>query len=146
MRTSHAIAVALLIASACIASSGDEADLLGLNGGGNTVFLVQRNQPTVVMEALFEGRVEADAEGCLRLEGPNPATVVWPFGSRLEGSRVLDSAGHEIGRIGGEFRFGGGEVPSLQAWIAGTAEERGRIEARCPGRYWIVGDVGLLGN
>lgn len=132
--------VALLIATACIASAGDEVDLLGLSGGDDVIFLVQRVEPTVVMEALFEGRVVPDSAGCLRLAGPDPATVVWPYGARLDGLTVRDAAGRTIGRIGGPFRLGGGEVPALHTGIPLSAAER-EAARRCPGRFWIVGDV-----
>lgn len=132
--------VAMLIATACIASGGDEVDLLNVSGGDDVVFLVQRVQPTAVMEALFEGRVAPDSAGCLRLAGPDPATVVWPYGARLDGTTVRDAAGRTIGRLGGPFRLGGGEVSELHTGMALSAAERAAA-ARCPGRFWIVGEV-----
>ncbi|MGH7539896.1 MAG: hypothetical protein ACRELC_02750 [Gemmatimonadota bacterium] len=100
---------------------------------------------TVVMEALFVGRVIRDPAGCLRLETPDQHTVVWPFGFRLVpadgGLAVRDADGQAVGRIGGDFRLGDGEVPFLHEGLALPEAERRAAETRCPGRYWIVGDV-----
>lgn len=107
------------------------------------MFLTAAQPARESMQALFEGRVVVDPAGCIRLDSPDPATVIWPHGFRLAVQRgqllVRDGTGREIGRIGGAFRFGGGEVPTLSASIlAGHAA----VAARCPGRYWIVGETG----
>lgn len=109
----------------------------------NVLFLTAAQPATVSMQALFEGRVVVDQAGCIRLDSPDPATVIWPHGFRLavrDGQLLVrDSAGREIGSIGGAFRFGGGEVPELSASIVA---DHAAVTARCPGRYWIVGETG----
>jgi hypothetical protein len=136
--------IVVLAAAACTPSTGPGPSASEVDDPFATVFLAQESPPVAVMEALFQGRVVRDREGCLRLDTADRHTVVWPFGSRLEdrvdGLHVTDAAGRDIGRIGGSFRFGGGEVPSLHEGLL-SADDRRRAEARCPGRYWIVGEV-----
>jgi hypothetical protein len=108
------------------------------------IFLVQAAPPAFVMDALFQGRVSRDLQGCLRLEGGDRYTVIWPHGFTLaeRGDElfVKDAAGRDVGRIGGSFRFGGGETAALHAGVV-SDEARQLAESRCPGRYWIVGEV-----
>jgi hypothetical protein len=110
-----------------------------------TFLIRQPREPGAVMEALFHGQVSKDKRGCLRLQPPTDATVVWPFGSALEarddGEWVVDLDGEEIGKIGGPFRFGGGVVPFLTEGMGFRAPDITEIQTRCPGRYWIVGEV-----
>lgn len=143
LRATSAAAGALLFAT-CTAASPDPAGLRFDEVGGVT-FLAQTAPPNAVMEALFQGRVIVDDAGCMRLESPDPATVVWPYGFTLERRRrdmvVLDGNGREVGVAGGSFRFGGGEVPTLHEGLALNATTRARALERCPGRFWIVGDI-----
>ncbi|HZD05483.1 MAG TPA: hypothetical protein VE173_11205 [Longimicrobiales bacterium] len=109
------------------------------------LFFALSQRPNAVMEALFQGRVSLDDAGCLRFDSSEPATVIWPFRSSLEDSdgvlRVLDEAGDEIGRIGGEFRLGGGFVQTLHDGIPLSDSDQALATDRCPGVYWIVGAV-----
>lgn len=65
----------------------------------------QSEAPDAVMDALFEGRVTRDDDGCLRLDTPDAHTVVWPFGFSLaarDGKLVVqDAGGAVVGRVGG---------------------------------------------
>lgn len=110
----------------------------------SVLFLTAAQPATESMQALFEGRVVIDAAGCIRLDSPDPATVIWPHGfslvARAGQVHVRDSTGREIGSIGGAFRFGGGEVQELSGSIM-NAQARSAALARCPGRYWIVGET-----
>jgi hypothetical protein len=110
------------------------------------VFIVQGAPATAVMDALFQGRVVRDAVGCLRLDHLGDRhTVVWPHGFTIEERDgelfVKNAAGSDVGRIGGSFRFGGGETPVLHEGLNLSDESRRLAESRCPGRYWIVGEV-----
>lgn len=145
LRLRAVIAGTALLAAAC--SSTEEVlsfDPHNFQERTGIVFIRQNETPTAVMEALFEGRVVADAAGCLRFDSPDPATVVWPNGFIMVASGeemlVRDAAGRDIGRVGGTFRLGGGEVSSLQG-APMSAADRQRADTLCPGRYWIVGDV-----
>lgn len=145
LRRRVTIAATAVLAAAC--SSPEDVlsfDPLNFQEQTGIVFIRQNETPTAVMEALFQGRVIADAAGCLRFDSPDPATVVWPkdFTMVRSGSEMLvrDPAGREIGRVGGTFRRGGGEVSSLEG-AAMSAADRQRAGTHCPGRYWIVGDV-----
>jgi hypothetical protein len=135
--------VGVLIATGC--SGGDEGEPLSARRGDGVIFLVQNVRPNAVMDALFEGRVAADDNGCLRLQGPDPATVVWPYRATLDTvdgqQRVRAEGGRIIGTIGGTFRLGGGEVQTLAAGNGISAADAERARSTCPGKYWIVGDV-----
>jgi hypothetical protein len=79
------------------------------------------------------------------LDSADDATVVWPksFSLVRQGGelRVRQANGRELGRIGGAFRLGGGEVPYLHDGIALSAADCERGQTRCPGKFWIVGEV-----
>jgi hypothetical protein len=139
-------ALAVVLLAAC-SSTGDDAPLdplrfLQLTG---VVFITQDVVQDVVMDALFQGRVITDAAGCLRLDSPDPATVIWPKGFTIVSSgdtlHIRDASGRDIGQIGGSFRLGGGEVQTLHDGIGVSAADRQRAQTQCPGRYWIVGSV-----
>lgn len=136
--------IALLALAACSASERGGPTLTGNENPDAAVFLRQREPARDVMEALYQGRILRDDQGCLRLEGAEPATVIWPYGFTLEsrpgGLYVRDAEGRELGRIGGSFRFGGGFVPSHD--YAGLSDaDRALADTRCPGEYWIVGET-----
>mgnify|MGYP001053328658 CR=1 FL=1 len=151
MRTIHTFlrpaagALLALLLGGCAESATAPADYALVSLDGGAYFIRQPEKPGAVMEALFLGQVVKDEAGCLRLQSPADATVVWPYrsslGARDDGLWVVDAAGKEIGRIGGAFRFGGGEVPFLHEGLGFHEPERSAIHARCPGRYWIVGEV-----
>lgn len=146
-RRSMAFAAAALLLGAC--SSWDTLSPEALLTEDGILFVVQSEEPNAVMEALFTGRIDADAEGCLRLEtdeggGTPGATVVWRPSFSLEESggsyRVRGPDGQVAGIIGGEFRLGGGFVRTLHDGIPMTDAMRAAAERRCPGDYWLVGD------
>ena len=145
LRTTGTVVFSLFLAGACTDEVTNSSDGALLSLDGDTYFVRQVQEPDAVMEALFQGQVVEDKLGCLRLQGPSPSTVVWPFGSTLEprsdGDWVLDAEGNELGRIGGVFRFGGGHVPFLHEGLGFSKAEVAGIQTRCPGRFWIVGQV-----
>ena len=114
------------------------------NDGGDLLMLTLTESPAAHMEALFKGSVVADARGCLRLRDADGATVIWPkdfrLVDRLGAAMVQDEGGRTVGAVGGDFRFGGGEVP-MHDGLALSAEARRAAEERCPGKYWIVGEL-----
>lgn len=105
------------------------------------VFLTQNVFPLAMMDALYEGRVVADEEGCLRLDTPTASTVVWPrdydVKERDDGVVVVNGEGAEVGTVGGAFSLAGGEVSELSDALGFTSEDRSRAATHCPGRYWI---------
>lgn len=150
-RSLSAVPVAVAVLAAFLLAScspGGDADPTTLSRSGDrddAVFLTLDATPDAWMDALYEGPVRWDAAGCLRLESSDRHTVVWPVGFDLvrRGGqlRVVDAEGREVGQIGGTFRLTGGEVPSLHDGVPMSAETRAEAERRCPGRYWIVGEV-----
>lgn len=138
--------LAALALAAC--SGGDAAGPAPEDGDADTeatVFLTQDVPSSVTMEALYAGKVNRDADGCLRVESEGGALVIWPYGFRLVGGgnvlHVKNARGKNIGRIGGSFRMSGGYVPSGSfERLSGT--DRQRAQTRCPStHYWVVGDA-----
>ncbi len=119
-----------------------DGDTIAVRIDAGIVFLRMRITPDAHMDALFEGRVVADDQGCLRLDSVDRHTVVWPAGydfTAADGAvRILDADGSPVGVVGDAFRFGGGEVTSLHDGLGFTRADRELAEAHCPGRYWIV--------
>ncbi len=117
---------------------------------GGLHFMTQDVDPPILMEALYQGEVSTDAAGCIKLTGPDPATVIWPkdFGVRVQGDgvRVLRPDGSELGPLGGAFVFGGGFVQDLHDGLGFSVLDRALARERCPGAYWIVGDVPTQGD
>jgi hypothetical protein len=137
-----ACTVALALA-ACSPADGTGASLTGSNNPDATVFLAQNTPPTAVMEALYVGKVYRDEQGCLRVESEGGAVVIWPYRFKLNayegGLYVRDAQGRSVGRVGGDFRMGGGYVPSASFADLSDAD-RALAESRCPSaHYWIVG-------
>jgi hypothetical protein len=128
---------------------GDDTNPVGLLSDldDGPLFVTQSKPATDVMAALFDGLVVVDGSGCPRLDAPEPdrGTVVWPYGFTLEARAgsywVVDAEGRDVGPLGGHFRFGGGFVPTLHEGLALTDEARAAAESRCPGNYWIVGEL-----
>ncbi len=110
----------------------------------DVLFITFSGTPAGHMQALYQGKVDVRGS-CLRLaDSDSGHTVVWPYGSYLDGpgDRIIyTNEGKVLGMIGGQFRFGGGEVPTL--WENGPVAEQVRQRAlgECPGKYWLVGDV-----
>lgn len=134
------LASPMVVLAACAALTSTGVD------DGEVLFLTETVPATMHMQALYEGNVIADAAGCLRLTGMGlQHTVVWPFGfelrRRMGVATVVDPAGRVIGEIGGAFALGGGEIPTLHDGIPLSDAQRALARDRCPGRYWIVGEV-----
>lgn len=144
MNRSILLAVLLPLAAACAADRGPDASLTGNDNPDATIFLVESELPGGYMDALFQGRVVRDQEGCLRLESAQPATVIWPLGSTIESRGgelyVRDGAGRHLAKIGAQSRFGGGYVPS-HVYANLAARDRRLAESRCPGEYWLAAPV-----
>jgi hypothetical protein len=125
---------------ACLAACDPSAT--SVEDPSAVVFLAQNASQGPYMSALFQGRVTLDAQGCLRLDAGDRDTVIWPHGYTLDlrgGALVVkDAQGREVGAVGGSFRFGGGEVTSLEQVSQLSAETRARAEQSCPGRYWFA--------
>lgn len=144
-----AAALAVLVSlGACSPATGPqlkdviEADGVAARIGSDVVFLIMTFTPGTHMQALFQGRVTADADGCLRLDLPDAHTVVWPEGYDFESVdgaiRIVSGSGEPVGTVGEEFALPGGEVTSLHDGLGFTSADRELAEAHCPGRYWIV--------
>jgi hypothetical protein len=135
------LAALLPLATACGGDLGPAANLTGSDNPDATIFLAGSQSPMGVMDARFEGRVLRDAQGCLRLESSQPATVIWPLGSTLESRDgelyVKDAGGRELAMVGGASRFGGGYTANVEAGYLSSAD-RQLAETRCPGEYWIA--------
>lgn len=141
-----ALAGTILAAGACSSSSITASNpevRLQVEDEAGVVFMTQNVIHEVTMDALFEGAVVEDAEGCLRLDSPDAHAVIWPHGfSPREvdgGVEILDDEGTLVGTVGGEFSLAGGEITTLSDEMGFTQADRDLADSRCPGRYWIVG-------
>jgi hypothetical protein len=143
--------LSLVIAStACNSPSAPGQELLAADAiqaqrSDGLVFLTMRITPEAHMEALFEGAVVRDEAGCLRLDSPDAATVVWPrgwsFEQRDDALRILNAAGQLAASVGEQLTLPGGEVETLPSVWGFTQADRDLAGSQCPGRYWIVGDA-----
>lgn len=105
---------------------------------GETIYLPRQAPTGVGMDALIQGTLRLDENGCLRLEaGDEAILVVWPydFSLRVEGDtvEVLNGAGEVVGRVDQDLSMGGGNAP--------TVEIPDLPSDLCPGPYWITGDT-----
>ncbi|HEY0152498.1 MAG TPA: hypothetical protein VGB92_10900 [Longimicrobium sp.] len=132
--------IAVLVAAACSAEDPITPRITRADDPSSTVFLAQAQPAGYTMDALYAGAVKRDEEGCLRLNTGH--TVVWPNGFSLVASDggldVEAPGGRAVGRVGGGFRFGGGEVPSAD-YTGLTPADAEVAATRCPGLYWVVG-------
>lgn len=141
-RSFSTVAIALVLAAAgCAADPGVGPTLSGDENPLAVTFVTQVDQ-TTSMEALYRGVVGRDANGCLRAEGFGQRTVIWPEGWKLEARGdalfIKDTAGSEVGRIGGQFRLSGGEIPNPD-YASISADDAQLLRTRCPGGYWLAG-------
>lgn len=123
-------------------SPGSTSPNLQVLSASGVKLITQNLVPADAMNALFEGPVVSDEQGCIRLDAEDDATVIWPHGftleSTIEGIVIRDESGGSVGRLGDDFTLGGGEVTSLTDAMGFTDADRRLAEEHCPGRYWIV--------
>ena len=133
--------LALSLLSACKDPATPSDSLPSAAQLRSTVFIARTAEPSGYMEALFSGVITVDPAGCLRMEGLERHSPIWPKGYELEvtnGSAVVRRGdGSIVGTIGGEFVLGGGEVHTL-GQVALSLRDRQRATSSCPGQYWIV--------
>ena len=141
IRLAAPAACLLALAAACDSTSIDGPDLNNGHQAG-AVFLTQENPQGAFMDALFQGRISLDDEGCLRAEsaGGSRPTVIWPAGYTLHSNmgalRVKDADGDVVGVVGGRFSIGGGYGQGEFVNLSPT--ERELFETRCPGVVWLA--------
>jgi len=128
----------------------DPDNIPGSNSGGVTEYTVPdgqtvtfpRQAPAVMgMDALLEGTLILDDNGCLRVQHESiplaeAPVVIWhyDFSLEIDGEEivVLNGAGEPVGRVGEWTRMGGGESDAVV---------EPEIPEVCPGPYWILGDI-----
>jgi hypothetical protein len=139
------LVVLSLILLGCSKSTTDLSEYSGFTLLGNTIFISRPEVNAGNMEAVYHGLVVKDDKGCLRLQPGMDGTVVWPHGFSLQardkGQWVIDRKGKTVGAVNGRFRFGGGFVPALQSSLGFGEADISKIQDRCPGRFWIVGEI-----
>lgn len=145
------VALAALAAAACSSPSSsldgdlllEEADQVAALDGEGIHLLVQVKDLEAYPSALYRGRLEMDAGGCVRLaESTGQTTVLWPkgFSGRAVsgGIEIRDERGAVVGRTGQRFRMAGGGLPFLHEGIGFTAADQALAASRCPGAFWLV--------
>lgn len=140
--TAASIFFVLFAAAGCCCAEQVAGPTLAGDENPLAVTFVTQVDQTSAMEALYHGIVSRDADGCLRAEGFERRTVIWPEGWKLEARGealfVKDATGSDVGPIGGQFRLGGGEIPSLE-FASLSAADAELLRTRCPGTYWLAG-------
>ena len=116
-----------------------------LNFGGDpseVVFVSLQSDPNAWPEALYQGGLLIDDEGCLRLQGwsSNPA-VVWPTGYRLSSIDgrlfIRDAQGEVRARLDADFQLGGGEMQTVDH-LDLSSSSRTALATHCPGTYYLA--------
>lgn len=114
-------------------------------GADGQTIIFPRQAPAVAgMDALLEGTLILDENGCLRVqhESMSPAeapVIIWhyDFSLAINGEEivVLNGDGEPVGRVGEWTRMGGGESPTII---------EPEMPQACPGPYWILGSMETL--
>lgn len=112
---------------------------------GRTIYFPRQAPAVAGMDALLEGTLILDDNGCLRVQYESVSlaeapVVIWhyDFSLAVEGETitVLNGAGEPVGRVGEWTRMGGGGGgPTLAA---------PEMPEACPGPYWILGSTETL--
>lgn len=112
---------------------------------GRTIYFPRQAPAVAGMDALLEGTLVLDDNGCLRVKYENVSLaeapiVIWHYDFALtvdgETITVLNGEGEPVGRVGEWTRLGGGGGGSTLA-----APE---MPEACPGPYWILGSTETL--
>jgi hypothetical protein len=139
---------------ACGGGGSDQEDsasflTVATEDGEEVYFPRQRptEEPRGVPEALAEGELIL-ADGCLRLrqDSSDPGLVpIWPLGftPRAGDNRiqVLDEEGRVVATVGERMEIGGGFIDTLEDSDGSEGELANELSERCPGPYWLVGEV-----
>lgn len=102
-----------------------------------------------IPEISIEGQLVEEA-GCLIVETSFNNTrfvPLWPpdYSMRVQDGRVqiLDPEGEVAAVVGDEVFLDGVEALALELYL--SASDAQELKARCPGRYWAIGnEIGLL--
>jgi len=136
-----AMSLAVAACSSSVIGPPDNATFQ-IQSTAGVLFMTQNVVQDFVMDALFQGPVIVDDDGCLRLEDPERPTVVWPWGFTAQITdaeiSIRDQEGTEVGQVGESFALGGGIVPELLDSLGFSQEDRDLATNACPGSYWIV--------
>lgn len=106
---------------------------------GEMIYFPRQAPTNVYMDALLEGTLILDPDGCLRIAGDSgdPILILWHHNFSLnfveETIEVLNGDGQVVARVGEPVRMGGGEtsastVPGLPGGV-------------CEGPFWALGDI-----
>lgn len=125
--------------------SSNSGGLDEYSGPDGQMIYFPRQAPAVAgMDALLEGTLVLDENGCLRVQHESVSltdapVVIWhyDFSLEIDGEEimVLNGDGEPVGQVGEWTRMGGGE--------SRTINEPQMPEA-CPGPYWILGSIETL--
>ncbi|MCB8928224.1 MAG: hypothetical protein H6652_21675 [Ardenticatenaceae bacterium] len=108
---------------------------------GQAIYFPRQAPAVAGMDALLEGTLVLDDNGCLRVQHESVSlaeapVVIWhyDFSLEIEGETitVLNGNGEPVGRVGEWSRMGGGESSAI-------AEPE--MPEACPGPYWILGSI-----
>lgn len=114
-----------------------EANRVAVTENGDIYLLTQMERLQYYPGALYEGPVQLDERGCLRLVGTGSATsVLWPVGYTLSASgttlEIRNGDGRVEGTVGDDFHLPGGEVPFLHEGLGFTPGDQELASESCP--------------
>ena len=121
-------------------NSGGLDEYAGVDG--RTIYFPRQAPAVAGMDALLEGSLVLDENGCLRVQHESVPVddapiVIWHYDFSLEingeSITVLNGDGEPVGRVGEWTRLGGGE--------GGRTLAEPEMPADCPGPYWILGSI-----
>lgn len=109
-------------------------------GGALPMLVASGVRSEASLQALAQGRLHLDADGCLRI-GEDGPFVIWPHGSRISRTgdgrvQVIDGSSGNAVHIGDEFAIAGAGVDAPPTQLTQP------VPAACAnGRFWLAGPV-----
>lgn len=113
------------------------------------VFVRKSERSDLELEALAQGRLHIDGNGCLRIGGEKGAFVIWHHDSRIERTsdgriRITDGYSGNTAYVGDEIAMGGGRENRVPPATGERAETPTNVtepipEACASGEIWWAG-------
>jgi hypothetical protein len=143
-----AAAVSLMTLPACTGDTGTSV-AAGSTPEKLPVFVRNSVRNDVELEALAQGRLEIDRNGCLRIGGEQGPFVIWHHDSRIERTgdgriKITDGYSGNTAYVGDEIAMGGGQQNRVPPATGGRAETPTNVtepipEACASGEIWWAG-------
>ncbi len=113
------------------------------------VFVRNSVRTDVALEALMQGKLVVDRNGCLRIGGAEGPFVIWHHDSRIERTedgriKITDGYSGNTAYVGDEIAMGGGQGNRVPPATGGRAEVPSNVTEPIPaacaaGEIWTAG-------